>query len=538
MIPKFIGRDCELSASGFDHQGRPLSQTSVTQHLLDSLRQALAKIDLRVWSAQPRESVSRYAADCSRQWLENGMCFYSDQSHPECCSGELLSPRQFAASSFAMLHVAELARSCAEAEAEPGTRYHITAANADTADPAISWGSHLNVSVSKPLWEGLFVDVQRPALLNYVASVMAAAIAFFGSGLLLTWPNGDVVYSTSARAHQIRRLSTHSTMQAYGRGLLNTRREAHAQSLDRLHLIPFDYTLLGAAPLASLLQCALAAAEEGHCPVSLLEPVSALHAWSFGLNAQTHRIDSTARLVDGRCVKLAGYMRQLAQDLLVMVEKRQIPAEIAPEADYFLPQIIELCDALEIGDLPFCARRLDWAAKLMVLLDLSNEPGVRWGDAKMRLADHDFTHTDPQRGAIWRLWDEDLVDPQVTGELVEQFVRQAPSDGRGWARGQLIQRFCDQISDVNWDHVELRCGLDRWSPRVRVEMPDPESLSRAEFAAVLDRSHDVHELIRRLSRPRGSGTDVTDVDPLVSMPHYLATEHAVDDRLGYSRRDS
>ena len=512
MIPKFIGRDCELSASGFDRHGRPLSQTSVTQHLLDSLRPALAQIDLRVWSSQPRESINRYAVDCSRQWPENAMCVYSDQSHPEVCSGELRSPRQFAASSIAMLQVAELARRYAEAEAEPGTRYHITAANADTADPAISWGSHWNISVSKPLWEGLFVAVQRPALLNYVASVMAAAIAFFGSGLLLPW-HGDMVYSTSARAHQISRLSTLSTMQAFGRGLLNTRREAHARSLDRLHLIGFDYTLLGAAPLASLLQCALAAAEDGHCPVSLLDPVFACHVWSFGLNEQTHRIDSTAQLVDGRHVRLAGYMRQLAQDLLTMVERGQIPAEIAPEADLFLPQIVELCDALERGDLQFCARRLDWAAKLMCLLDQSSEPGARWGDAKMRLADHDFTHTDPERGAIWRLWDEDLVDPQVSRELVEQCVRQAPSEGRGWARGQLIRRFCDQISDINWDHVELRSGADRWSPRVRVEMPDPESLSRDEFAAVLDQAHDVHELISRLAQRRSNGTQVTQVDP-------------------------
>ena len=93
-------------------------------------------------------------------------------------------------------------------------------------------------------------------------------------------------------------------------------------------------------------------------------------------------------------------------------------------------------------------------------------------------------------GVLWRLWREGLVDPLVDEADVEACLDDGPQDNRGWARGQLIRRFRDEITDVDWSYVELRRSADRWGPRLRVTMPRPSSLSRARFESILQRAQD------------------------------------------------
>ena len=63
-----------------------------------------------------------------------------------------------------------------------GTRYTLTTANVDALDPAISWGTHVNVSLERDLWASLLEDPRYPSVLGFVASAIGAAIAFFGAG--------------------------------------------------------------------------------------------------------------------------------------------------------------------------------------------------------------------------------------------------------------------------------------------------------------------------------------------------------------------
>ncbi|MCH7856181.1 MAG: proteasome accessory factor PafA2 family protein [Gemmatimonadetes bacterium] len=531
-IPKLMGRDCELSTTGLTPEGRTLHSWRVTRHVLANIDAAFEPVGGRVWTRRSwwQESGptgSRYSSsytsdagalsgswqgsdgtssstwqgsqsiDALRHWASSGQCYYSDMSHLEVCTAETLDPRKLAAQCLSNLQVCEVARKRAEAEAEPGTTYALTTANVDIVDPGVSWGTHFNVAVEPDLWEDLFDDIRRPARLGFVSSALAALIPFFGAGYVLPLRSGPRL-SLSARAHHLTRLSTLPTTETYARGLLNARREPHAQGEDRLHLIGFDLALASGALLASTLQCCLAAAELGFAGLGLYEPVRALGAWSLGLDATTGRLTGVARLADGERITLPLYMRRLVSLLIGLVDDGSIPEEVAPGASELLPKVLDLTHFLEEGSLDRYAPHLDWAAKLLVLVDLCRRDGMKLDDMPIRVADHDYASSDPSRGHFWKLWEQGRVDPLVSHEDVEACLLDGPEDGRGWARGRLIRDYGDRITDVNWSHVELRGEGSFWGSRVRVEMPRPSSLSRDVFEPVLAAARDVEEIGRLL----------------------------------------
>lgn len=519
---KFLARDCELSTTGQDREGRPLDSWDVTQIILAELPQALSQEGSVVWSLNEKYA-SRYSMDCLRHWSSTGQCYYSDMSKIEVVGSEVLRPRAFAAQCLSLLVAAERARRMAEEAHVAGATFALSAANIDVLDPAISWGSHLNVAVSNELWEDLFVHHRHPARLGYVASAMAAGIAFFGAGYLVPLKDGSTVFSTSARAHHLGYIHTLSTTEAFRRGILNTRREPHGD-VDRLHLIGFDFSLISAALLATYVQCLLAAAEEGFCGLILYDPVHAIRTWSWNLDLRTGRLPAEALLVDGRRLTLPAYIRELTQQLLRMCEGGLLPPDAVPEAIDLLPRIIELTHYLDEGSLDRCARHLDWAAKLLVLI----AGGQPLESAAARLADHDFSNTDPRRGTIWQLLEQGSVDPLIDLDEVKACLVSAPSDSRAWGRGELIRRFHAHISDVDWGRVELRCGPDRWGPRLTIDMPRIDRHTQADFQPILSQATDVEQLGVLMSSPQREPV-ARRTDPLVDIPRQLATSGSDDD---------
>ncbi len=420
---KFTGGDCELSTSGATLEGVALSPWEATRRVLAQADAAFVPRGGRTWSRSRTahdggwhilgNGASAWSSDCLRHWATNGQVFYSDMGHVEVCTAEALDARTFAAGTIANLLAAEAARRKAEETAEPGLQLTLTTHNVDWQDPSISWGTHFNVSVEPALWEGLFHEINRPAVLGSVASGMAGAIAWFGAGYLLPFNDGTIVYSTSGRAHHLSKLTTLSTTEKFCRGILNSRQEPHGTHAARMHLIGFDLAPASLALRCVFVQCLLAAAEEGFCGANLADPVYALRSWSWGLDLNTGRLTATAQLVDGRHVTLPQYIRELAGMLLGMVENRLISESIVPGAAELLSIIIELTDRCEAGDLLSCSKHLDWAAKLLVLVQLCRAPGTRLGDADTRLADQDYGNTDPNRGWFWRLWQDGAIDPLV-----------------------------------------------------------------------------------------------------------------------------
>ncbi len=496
-VKKFIARDCELSTTGFEPSGRTLDSWEVTKKVLAQIGPALAAQSALTWSESGYHYGSRYSIDCLRQWTSAGQCFYSDMGHVEVCSAEVLNPRAFAAQSISLLRAAEAARRLAEEQEEGESHFALAATNVDALNRETSWGTHLNVSVSQELWDDLFLENSHPARLGFVASALAAAIPFFGVGYVMPRPDATPIFSLSGRAHHLTRVHTLSTTEAFRRGLLNTRREPHGRH-DRLHLIGFDYCVLSAALMASFVQCVLAAAEEGFCGDLLYSPVDALHTWSHGLDLPTGRMTATSTLIDGQRQTLPAYICQLSEKLLAMCETGLIQAEVAPDATDLLPRIIDLAHYVEEGSVHRAARHLDWAAKLLCLLaheEPLESPGVR-------LADHDFSNTDPRRGLLWRLIDEHQVDPLVTIELADACLVQPPPESRAWGRGQLIKRFREQVADVNWSRVEIRETPSYWSSRVLIDMPHLDDMNRQTLGPLLRRADDAFHLHRMLQQPK------------------------------------
>lgn len=520
MPTKYLGRDCELSTTGTNDAGTPLPSWNVARAILAQIGEVFRARGGEIWPCDGQSTTGGYGSaqsmDCLRHWPSNGQCYYSDMGHVEACTAPTANPREFAAQCVSTLLAVEEARRLAESRAEDGARYSLSATNADAIDPAVSWGTHLNVSISAGLWEDLCLDHRRPAVLGFVASALAAAIPFFGAGYLLPLNDGATIYSLSGRAHHLSRLKTLSTTEAFRRGLLNTRREPHGDDQERLHLIGFDFAIVAAARLASLVQCIFAAAEEGYGGLNVYEPVRALHIWSFGLDMHSGQLTGKAAMVDGRKLTLPAYMGELAATLGRMCRQGLIAPEAAPGAEEYLAETIELARDAEQGLVSRCARRLDWAAKLMCLL---GGPDA-WGSAAARLADHDFANTDRRRGVIWRLWDEGLIDMPITRDDAWACLDDGPENTRAWAAGRIIRKFGPSISRVNWDHVELYREADRWWPRLRVELPRLDSLSRREFEPILEQAGDVAQLADLLDAHARGAT--READPLMEVADQLA----------------
>jgi len=528
--PKYVGRDCELSTTATTADGRPIDPYVVTNHILRELPGALEKLGAVVWTASQRNGGaygSRYSTDCHRNWSSSGMSVYCDMSHVEVCTPSCLDPLTFASHCIASLIAAEAARTLAQANAEPGTRLNLAASNADLLDPAISFGSHESISVSRALWENLFEDHRWPGVLGTVVSGVAASMPFFGAGYLLPWKNGLVTYSLSARAHQVTKVSTLGTTTPFGRGLLNSRRENHGQGgHERMHLIGFDFAVLSEALLCTFLQCLLAAAEEGFCGLGLIDPLRAMRAWSWKIDLATGRLPECAALMDGRQMTLPAYMRELATKLLEMCEAGLITPDVAPRATELLPLIIELTRYAEEGSVNRCARHLGWASKLLWLLGLCQRERIALGDPQCRLADHDYSNTDPEQGAFWKLWEQGMVDPLVTRSEVEAALTEAPPESRDWGRGAIIHKFSDKVVSVDWSYIELEKDSDRWSSRLRIDLPHLHSLNRAEFEPLINEATSVTHLEDLLQH---AGLPGSQADPLNSVQNQLAviTDHDI-----------
>ena len=511
-IPKYLGFDCELSTSGLDREGRTMSPHDATCGILAHIDTAFEPHGAETWSRRQGwgASGSVYSTDCLRHWAPNGQCFYMDLSHLEICGAATLDPRHYAAQCFAALTVAEEARARAEEESN-GARYTLTAANVDTCDPGISWGTHLNVCVDELLWEDLFKSLRRPSVYGFVTSAMAAIVPFLGAGLILPTEE-ETLYSLSARAHHLTRTCTLSTTEAYARGLLNSRREGHGSEHERLHVISTDFSLIAAALKGAVIQGVLAAAEDGCCALNLYDPVMAMRQWSWGLDRATCTLPAVATLTSGQRLTLPQYMRELCLLLRGRVEEGLVDETITPGAEELLSLVIDLTHWLEEGtdSFPQVARHLDWAAKWMYLTQLAEARGSGLDDPAMRLADHDFTRTNLRGGALWKLWESELVDPLVDRAQVEAFLVDGPPESRAWARGRLIQRFGPQVTSVDWSRMELKLTDARWAPRLRIVLPGMASLDRELFEPILESARSVAELGELLARTRGVEVQTVD----------------------------
>jgi hypothetical protein len=197
-----------------------------------------------------------------------------------------------------------------------------------------------------------------------------------------------------------------------------------------------------------------------------------------------------------------------------------ITSDIAPQATEMLPRILELTRYAAEGSLVACGRHLTWAAKLLWLTDLCDRGGARLGDAQTRLADHDFTHTDPRQGAIWMLWEAGLVDPLVDLADAQACVVEGPAESRDWGRGQILARFLDSVGSIDWGQITLRESSSPWDHQLRIDLPEMSSWNREQLQPLLRAARSPSELCHRLTLQSPSSARRT--DPLNEVTSQLA----------------
>jgi proteasome accessory factor A len=460
-VPKLLGGDCEL--------GNFIVGTSTSTGTgALAARLLLDQID-GIESAQGRAvQAASYAAfdpqDHGRKFLAStGGCFYIDLDHLEFCVPETLSARDFVAASRACLLLALAAKRRADRELPDGKAIEVVANNTD--NQSTSWGSHLNVLISREAWADLFE--RRLHYAQWLASFQVSSVILTGAGKVGA-NNGQpsTTFQISARADFFETLCGIQT--TYRRPILNSRDEPLAgipradcpsDELDpardyaRFHCIFYDHTLCERASLlrAGCLQIALAMieAERVDCTWLLDDPVRALHSYS-----RDPHLNTRARLVSGAEANALDLQRRYFDDAMTAYEAGELGS--VPHAYEILTLWDDTLTKLSARDFEALFGRLDWPTKWLHLDAIRRARGFDWSSPQLLQLDQLYANLDPGRGLFWSLARNQGVERWIADDEIFRFLREPPSDTRAFARAQ-IRRAVDPaaVARVAWDRVEL-----------------------------------------------------------------------------------
>lgn len=505
-VPKLCGADVELGnfiagAGGRAGTGAPASR---------ALLRALARVTPVVGdlSEGPPSAGPANPTDWARLHLPaNGGCAYIDLDHLELCLPEVLSAYDHVAAWHAMLRLAQAALAEANQDRPDGRRIQALVNNSDGRGN--SFGSHLNVLVTRAAWDDLIE--RKLHHLAYLAAFQASSLLYTGQGKVGS-ENGTppARYQLSQRADFIETLIGPQT--TFRRPLINARDEplcgnpwlpdgagppAPAKTLARLHVISFDSTLCHAASLlrVGVLQLILAMLEVGpvNLALALDDPLAALRAWS-----RDPLLDARAPLVDGREVTA------VELQLMFFDEARGFAARggfegIVPRAEEILALWEDTLERLHRREWDGLTRRLDWVLKLGMLESaMRQRPELDWSSPELKYIDHLYASLDPADGLYWAWARAGLVDPVVPKEQVDRFCVEPPEDTRAWGRAMLLRAGADAIDRVDWDSVWFRLAGPGRAAYRRVSLPDPLGATRAELGPAFAKSGALEDLLETL----------------------------------------
>lgn len=451
--------------------------------------------------------------DWGRRFLPgNGGCAYIDLNHLELCLPEVLSARDHVACWHAMLRIARAAQRAANAKLPPGQRIQVCINNSD--GHSHSFGSHLNVLVTRRTWDNIFS--RRLHHLLFLASYQVSSIVFTGQGKVGS-ENGapPVAFQLSQRADFFETLIGQQT--TWCRPVVNSRDEAlcglpgdssagrigNGHGMARLHIIFFDSTLSHVASFlkAGVLQIVAAMIEAEWVSPELIvdDPVEAVVGWSHDPTLR-----SKARLASGRRVTA------VELQLLFLEQARQFVAAggcagVVPEAESILALWESTLELLRHGDVEALARRLDWALKWLILgRAVERNPGLGWDSPELKHLDLLYSSLDPSDGLYWACERQGLVETVVTDERIRHFMTNPPEGTRAWARAMLLRRAGTvAVEHVDWDHICVRgVRSDRHgtSSGLRtIEMSSPLSFTREQTQPAFAAAKNLNELVDLLS---------------------------------------
>ncbi len=463
--------------------------------------------------------------DCGRTFLStNGGCAYIDLDHLELCIPEVLSAFDHVASWHAMLRIASSALASVN-DRRPGIeRVRLLANN---SDGRVSYGSHLNVLVSRTAWDEIVH--RKPHYLAFLAAFQVSSLPFTGQGKVGSEHGAaPVAYQLSQRADYFETMAGVQT--TCMRPLVNTRDEPlcgrwHASRghQARLHSIFFDSTLCHVSTVLRVgtMQLVLAMIEAGEVDTrcALDDPLVAVRRWSANPT-----LDARAPLVGGERVTALELQRRFLEQATRFVDSGYAEG-LVPRAS----EILALWDAtltlLEARDWDALSHRLDWVLKLSFLeRALEYRPDLTFASPEIKHLDHLYSSLDHADGLFWSMADRGLVETVVSADDIERSVILPPGDTRAWGRASLQKRAGAALEEVDWDFVRVRLhdrhgDADVW----RVDLPDPLGSTQSDVRHVLEGSEARRESLAELLQAIGATRE-----PRVVQSHKPAAGAALD----------
>jgi len=510
--PKLLGADVELGnfILGMEREyGTAALAARALLREVDGLPM-LADSDYSVPGPSELQATGTNPQDWGRKYLSaNGGCVYIDLDHLECCTPEVLSAYDFAAAWHAMLRIVRSALRTANTRLPDGLKIVVLVNNQD--GQGHSYGTHLNVQVTRAAWERLFHRrVQQQLLL---ASLQVSSIILTGQGKAVSErENADRGrYELSQRASFFKCLVGPQT--TCNRPLVNSRDEAlcgrftelgcPADRLARHHSIFFDATLCpGSIVLrAGLMQLWLSVLERGspdsYLGLMLEDPLEAVTRWSCDPT-----LTAGAGLLTGEEVTALELQRRFLDHTARFVGGGGCDG-IVPAASEIVALWADTLDKLSRRDFGALAGRLDWVLKLQLLeRAVQQNPELDWSSPEIRHLD--FKYSDLDEGLFWACQQAGAVEALgVTEEQIRKFTQQPPSNTRAWTRAHLL-RLADPatVAEVDWDRIMFKFRSP-WGAETRrtVSLANPLGFTRRDTQAVFRGAGDLNEALDLLGAP-------------------------------------
>jgi Pup amidohydrolase len=450
--------------------------------------------------------------DRARRWLrENGGCIYIDLDHTEFAIPEVRSAYDFVAVDKAMVRIVRKCLHAANARRPAERKIVVLANNSDGRGN--SYGSHLNLLVTRQAWDDLFALRLYPTLFNFIA-YQVSSIIFTGQGKVGA-ENGRswIDYQISQRADFFETLVGEQT--TVRRPLANSRDEplcgsasnGAAVPLARLHCIFYDNTLCHTSTLlkAGVMQIIGAQIEADDLDPNLIleDPLAAILAWSRDPDLKTR-----ARLISGRQVTAAELQLMFLERAAAFVRRGRCRG-VVPHAASILALWEDTLRKLEARDFD-ALTGLDWVLKRSLIERArGRRTGMSWSSPDIRFLDFAYSNLDENEGLYWACERSGLAKPLVTDAEIDRFVSQPPDDTRAWTRAMILRSVeAGSIADIDWHRIELRVpegGFETREARHTVRLDTPLGWRKRDTEDAFRRSDSVAELLRSLaSVPPGS----------------------------------
>ena len=530
-LPKLVGGDFELGNSILGLEA-PNGTGCLASHLLlreiaglplrqqggvgggcpacrgrqEALASGFTTASLAITGCTCQESSSSYnPQDWARKFLrENGGCAYIDLDHLELCLPEVWSAHEHLAVTHALLRTARVALQSANAKLPKGARIVVLANNSD--GQGHSYGSHLNVLITRRAWNNLFK--RRLQNLLFLGTYQASSIVFTGQGKVGS-ENGKppVPYQISQRADFLEVLMGVQT--TFNRPMVNSRDEAlcgswrSAQSnpavaeLARLHVIFYDTTLCHAASLlkVGVMQIILAMIEAEAINLELIleDPLEAVLRWSHDPSLQAR-----ARLASGRALTAVEVQMKFLDDARRFVAGGGCDGVVA-NASFILELWEDTLRKLQARDYVSLSRRLDWVLKWHILERARHQrPDLDWSSPQLKHLD--LMYGSLEDGLYWAYERGGLVDMLVTDDAIERFRHEPPDNTRAWTRAMLLRLAKpEQIARVDWDSITFRLESHGDGPReATVNLSSPLGFGKAACESVFRSSATLEEALELL----------------------------------------